>query len=105
VNAFLKTVEPHAVEARKYRQFKRRRYWAAGVNDAWPQDQHDKWGRFGIFLHCSLDAYTGSINWLKAWWTNSNPHLIAKFFIDCGRAHGGTLFFSLLSDGYNSKLG
>ncbi|KAF7974335.1 hypothetical protein HWV62_12390 [Athelia sp. TMB] len=89
VNDFLKVVEPQAVKARKGRRFKRKRYWAAGVNDAWPQDQHDKWKRFGLFLHQSCDAYSGSFNWIKVWWTNSNPRLITKWFLDACRQHGG----------------
>ena len=31
------------------RRFHRRKFHAAGVNDVWAQDQHDKWGpRFGL---------------------------------------------------------
>ncbi|KZP15177.1 hypothetical protein FIBSPDRAFT_912633 [Athelia psychrophila] len=94
VSNFLKVVEPQAVKARKGRRFKRKRYWAAGVNDAWPQDQHDKWKRFGLFLHQSCDAYSGSFNWVKIWWTNSNPRLIAKWFLDACREHGGVPLIS-----------
>ncbi|KAG2079558.1 uncharacterized protein F5147DRAFT_784967 [Suillus discolor] len=44
----LKITEPTAVEARRCGRLKRRRFWCAGVNDVWPQDQHDKWLRFGL---------------------------------------------------------
>ncbi|KIJ93582.1 hypothetical protein K443DRAFT_27227, partial [Laccaria amethystina LaAM-08-1] len=48
------------------------------------EDQHDKWGpRFGLWFHNSLDATSAWNNWLKVWWTNSNPRLIAKYFLDC----------------------
>jgi hypothetical protein len=97
INAFLKTVKPGVVEARRHHCFKRRRYWSAGVNDAWPQDQHDKWMHHGIFLHAGLDAYTGCINWMKAWWTNSNPQLITKYYIDCACREGGKLTYIVLS--------
>ena len=64
MSRFLKVVEPRAVEARKSHRFKRKRYWAAGVNDAWPQDQHDKWMRFGLsftrVVMLSRVALTGS---------------------------------------------
>ena len=43
VAAYLKQTEPEAVNARRYRRFKRRCFWAAGVNDVWAIDQHDKW--------------------------------------------------------------
>jgi hypothetical protein len=78
----LNRVEPDAVQERRHRRLKRRRFWAAGVNDVWPQDQHDKWGRFGIWLHASLEAFSGEINWLRVWWTNKNPKLIARYFIE-----------------------
>ena len=92
VGDYLRRTEPEKVAQRKGRRFKRKRYYAAGVNDVWPQDQHDKWGpRFGLWFHCSLDAYTGYLNWLKVWWTNKNPRLIAKFYLDCCRKMKGTL--------------
>jgi hypothetical protein len=76
----LHTVEYEAVQQHRHRRLKRRRFWAAGVNDVWPQDQHDKWGRFGIWLHASLEAFSGEINWLRVWWTNKNPKLITSYF-------------------------
>lgn len=91
---YLKATEPAEVRARRKRnRFKRRRFYAVGVNDIWAQDQHDKWGgKFGLWLHCSLDPYTGWINWLKVWWTNSNPRLITKYYLDTCRNIGGACF-------------
>ena len=85
----LKTVEPEEVANRRKRGFRRRHFWAAGVNDVWPQDQHDKWGRFGLWLHAGLEAFSGEINWIKIWWTNKNPRLAAKFYLDTCRRIGG----------------
>lgn len=90
INDFLKIVEPAAVAQRKKSVFKRRRYWSAGVNDAWCQDQHDKWGRFGLWLHASLDSFTGSMNWVNCWWTNKNPKLISSYYFACVRREGGS---------------
>jgi len=84
----LNIVEPDAVKERRHRRLRRRRFWTAGVNDVWPQDQHDKWGRFGIWLHASLEAFSGEINWLRVWWTNKNPKLIAGYFINKCRTIG-----------------
>ena len=91
VTSLLKTVEPEQVNERRRRALRRRRFWAAGVNDVWAQDQHDKWGRFGLWLHAGLEAFSGKINWLKIWWTNKNPKLVAKYYIDTCRRIGGTL--------------
>lgn len=92
----LHTVEGDAVASRLRRGFRRRHFWAAGVNDVWPQDQHDKWGRFGLWLHAGIEAFSGEINWLKIWWSNKNPRLAAKFYLDTCRRIGGMLSASLL---------
>jgi hypothetical protein len=90
ISAHFHETEEGEVKKRKGRRFKRKRYYAAGVNDVWPQDQHDKWGpRFGLWFHNSLDATSAWNNWLKVWWTNSNPRLIAKYFLDCCREMKG----------------
>ena len=78
------------MKARRVRRFHRRKFHAAGVNDVWAQDQHDKWGpRFGLWLHNNIDPFTGYNNWLKVWWTNKNPRLIAGYYIETVRAYGG----------------
>ena len=88
----LHETEPDAVKGRRVRRFQRRRFHAAGVNDVWAQDQHDKWGpRFGLWLHNNIDPFTGYNNWLKIWWTNKNPRLIAGYYIETVRAYGGEL--------------
>ncbi|KAG1884748.1 hypothetical protein F4604DRAFT_1878695 [Suillus subluteus] len=84
----LKITEPNAVEARRRGRLKQRRFWCVGVNDVWPQDQHDKWLCFGLWLHISLNPFTGWINWLKVWWTNKNPRPIARYYLDCCRKLG-----------------
>jgi hypothetical protein len=75
---------------RRRKAFKRRRFWAAGVNDVWPQDQHDKWGRYGLWLHASLEAFSGEINWIKIWWTNRNPRLIVSYYLETCRKIKGS---------------
>ena len=102
---YLHETEPNAVMARRRRRFKRRRFFAAGVNDIWAMDQHDKWGpRFGLWLHNSIDPFISVNNWLKVWWTNKNPRLIAKYFLDYVRKYGGKLFFFCLSIAGDSLL-
>jgi hypothetical protein len=90
---YLHETEPDAVKAHR-----RRRFYAAGVNDIWAMDQHDKWGpRFGLWLHNGIDPFISFNKWLKVWWTNKNPRLIAKYFLDYVRKYGGRLLFSYLS--------
>src|SRR5277367_221394 len=87
---YLKETEPELVIARKGRKFKRRQFWSAGVMDVVTMDQHDKWKRFGLYLHVGLDPFPGKLLWLKIWWTVRNPHLICKFYLDACREAGGT---------------
>jgi hypothetical protein len=92
VGGFLKHVEPEAVEARKSGRFRRRRFWSAGVMEYWSIDQHDKWGRFGLWHHLGIDPFSGRIAWLKIWWCNRNPRLLINYYLDAGRQVGGTVF-------------
>jgi len=67
---------------------KRRRFWAAGVNDILAVDQHDKWKRFGLSLHKGIDPFPGVIHWIKVWWTNSNPKLILSYYLEVVQKSG-----------------
>lgn len=57
--------------------------------DMWTIDQHDKWKRFGLWLHIGLDPFNGHMEWLKIWWTNRNPRLVASYYIEAGRKAKG----------------
>lgn len=61
-------------------------------------DQHDKWKRFGLWLHLGMDPYPGRLHWLKIWWTNRNPKLVTRYYLDaCRNAGGTTLFYFITS--------
>ncbi|KAK7019500.1 hypothetical protein R3P38DRAFT_2973640 [Favolaschia claudopus] len=95
VKKLLKEIEPEAMKQRKGKKFHRTKFYAAGINDCWAQDQHDKWGpRFGLWLHNSIDPFIGFNNWLRVWWTNKNPRLIVKYYLDACRELGGIPMFS-----------
>ncbi|ETW77066.1 hypothetical protein HETIRDRAFT_326449 [Heterobasidion irregulare TC 32-1] len=65
VAKYLTLTEPEAVKKHRHQKFKRHMFWAAGLNSIWAMDQHNK------FIH-----------WMKIWWTNQNPRLIASFYIE-----------------------
>ncbi|KZO97354.1 hypothetical protein CALVIDRAFT_480296 [Calocera viscosa TUFC12733] len=79
---YMKAYEPQLLQQRKARHLKRKRFWAAGVNDIWCCDQHDKWERFGLRLHTGVEPFSGRILWLKIWHNNSNPRLIAAYYFE-----------------------
>ena len=78
---YFKIFEMELVRQRKAGHLKRRCFWAAGVNDMVTVDQHDKWQCFGLRLHTGSDPFPGAIHWIKIWWTNRNPKLIASYYI------------------------
>ncbi|THU85240.1 hypothetical protein K435DRAFT_558126, partial [Dendrothele bispora CBS 962.96] len=87
---YMHKYEPDLVRARVRRRLKRRRFWAAGVNDVLCVDQHDKLKRYGLALHTGVDPFTGKIKWMRVWWTNSNPRLIFRYYLDCIKKDGYT---------------
>jgi len=89
VLAYLNSTEREAVQFHKQKRFRRKRFWAAGVNDVWMCDQHDKWKRFGLWLHVGLDPYPGQLQWLKVWWSNRNPQLIGSYYLEAARKRKG----------------
>ena len=82
--------DPEKVAKSDRQPVKQKRSSIAGVNDVWSQDQHNKWGSFGIWLHASIELFSGEINWIKIWWTNSDPRLIVRYYLDMCRKIGGT---------------
>jgi hypothetical protein len=91
VASHLKRVEPDAVAFRKSGKFKRKRFFGVGVMELITMDQHDKWKRFGLWLHLGLDPFSGRIAWLKIWWNNRNPRLITSYYLEAARREGGTI--------------
>ncbi|KAG1864858.1 hypothetical protein F4604DRAFT_1586308, partial [Suillus subluteus] len=82
VISYFAAFEAELVRQRKANQLKRRRFWAAGVNDLFAVDQHDKWLRFGLALHTGIEPFSGRIMWIRVWHSNRNPQLILTYYLD-----------------------
>ncbi|KAF8996698.1 hypothetical protein BDQ17DRAFT_1249445 [Cyathus striatus] len=83
VTSYFALYEPELVQQRRAQRLRRKRWWAAGVNDIIAVDQHDKWKyKFGLGLHTGIDPFAGKIHWLKVWHTNSNPKLILSYYLE-----------------------
>ena len=95
VSEYLRQTEPDALEAQRYKRFKRQTFLAIGPNEMWSLDHHDKFKRYGLFFHVSLDPFPGVIHWCKVWWTVRNPKLIAHFYLDTTQSIGGNFLFLL----------
>ncbi|KAG1875957.1 hypothetical protein C8R48DRAFT_591755 [Suillus tomentosus] len=82
VISYCAAYEADLVHQRKARRLKRRRFWAAGVNDLFAVDQHDKWLRFGLALHTGVEPFSGRIMWIRVWHSNRNPQLILTYYLE-----------------------
>ncbi|KAI6167932.1 hypothetical protein EDD17DRAFT_1882904 [Pisolithus thermaeus] len=82
IREYFATYEPHLIRQCKARRLQRRRFWAAGVNDLWAVNQHDKWNRFGLALHTGVEPFSGKILWIRIWHSNRNPQLILTYYLD-----------------------
>ncbi|KZT61204.1 hypothetical protein CALCODRAFT_412994, partial [Calocera cornea HHB12733] len=80
---YMKTYEADLLRERKANRLKRKRFWSAGVGDLWCIDQHDKWGRFELWLHTAVEPFSGRILWIRVWKGNRNPALICTYYLKC----------------------
>jgi hypothetical protein len=65
MKSYFATYEPDLVRQRKARRLRRKRFWAACVNDLFAVDQHDKWLRFGLALHTGIEPFSVRIMWMR----------------------------------------
>ncbi|KIO00307.1 hypothetical protein M404DRAFT_153118 [Pisolithus tinctorius Marx 270] len=82
IREYFATYEPHLIHHRKARCLQHHHFWAAGVNDIWAVDQHDKWNKFGLALHTGIELFSGKILWIRVWHSNRNPQLILTYYLD-----------------------
>jgi hypothetical protein len=95
IESYFAIYESDLVRERKANRLRRKRFWAAGVNDLLCVYQHDKWKKYGLALHTGIEPFVGRIQWLQVWWTNSNPRLILSYHLDTIEA-SGCKYISLL---------
>ncbi|KZT55411.1 hypothetical protein CALCODRAFT_405924, partial [Calocera cornea HHB12733] len=81
--------DPVGNQQRRARRLKHYVHWSTGLHEVWSVDQHDKWKRFGLFLHVGVENFSNFVLWLKVWWTNSNPRLIAGYYLEAAARLGG----------------
>ena len=85
VRLLIKCLDPIGVKLRNARKLTRRTYRNNGPNYIWHMDGYDKLKVYGI----CIDGFSRNIMWLEAYKTNNDPSVIAGYFIDTVREHGG----------------
>ncbi|KAG2073255.1 hypothetical protein BDR04DRAFT_1010845, partial [Suillus decipiens] len=63
----------------KAHRLQRKWFWAAGINNLFAVDQHDKWLRFGLALYTGIEPFSGC---MKVWHSNQNPQLILTYYLE-----------------------
>ncbi|KAG2159187.1 uncharacterized protein EDB93DRAFT_1100197 [Suillus bovinus] len=85
IKSYFAIYESDLVHQRKARRLRQKCFWAAGINDLFAVDQHNKWLRFGLALHTGIEPFSGRIMWM-------NPQLILSYYLDTLMELGHTYF-------------
>jgi hypothetical protein len=89
VRLLLKLLDPEGVERRSRGRLRRRQYSCPGPNFVWHIDSYDKLKPYGIAINGCIDGYSRQIIWLEAYTTNSDPKVIAGYYIKSVAAFDG----------------
>ncbi|XP_061193724.1 uncharacterized protein LOC133201956 [Saccostrea echinata] len=89
VYLLLQILDSEGVKSRKRRRLKRRQYHSKGPNYVWHMDSYDKLKPYGIAINGCIDGFSRNIVWLEANITNSDPKVIANYYIKAVRRKSG----------------
>lgn len=78
----LRIIDPEGVARRTANRLLRRVYHCPGPNHVMHIDGYDKLKPYGIPIHGAVDGFSRKVLWLKAGYSNNDPKLIAKSYLD-----------------------
>lgn len=81
VATLIQILDPEGVELRRRRRLRRREYYAEGPNFLWHLDSYDKLKPYGICINGCVDGFSRHMIWLEAYHTNSDPRVIAGYYM------------------------
>ncbi|KIK94040.1 hypothetical protein PAXRUDRAFT_143761 [Paxillus rubicundulus Ve08.2h10] len=81
IQQYFATCEPELVQQCKAGHLQHHHFWAAGVNNIWVVDQHNKWLCFRLALHTGVEPFSGQILWMRVWHSNCNLQLILSYYL------------------------
>lgn len=81
VRLALSVIDPGGLELRLHRRLHRRIYNNKGPNYLIHIDGNDKLKPYGIAVHAAVDGFSRRILWLKAGYSNNNPQLIGRLYL------------------------
>ena len=78
----LKEVDSEGMEIRQSRKLWRRKYISPVPDHCWHTDGYDKLKPCGLPIHGVIDGFSRKVIWLRVTKTNSNPSVVATFYVD-----------------------
>lgn len=88
VRLLLRLMDGGGVDLRARHRLRRRVYVSRGPNYVWHIDGYDKLKPYGICISGCIDGFSRKIIWLEAYKTNSDPRIIAGYYIDAVTSAG-----------------
>lgn len=89
VYMLLKILYSDGVKSRKRRRLKRGHYHSKGPNYVWHIDSHDMLKPYGLAINGCIDGFSRNIIWMEGNITNSDPKVIANYYIKAVQRKGG----------------
>ncbi|XP_020563208.2 uncharacterized protein LOC110016040 [Oryzias latipes] len=89
IRALIKILDPEGVDLRRARRLRRRQYTCRGPNALWHVDSYDKLKPYGIAINGCIDGFSRHVMWMGAYTTNSDPKVIADYYINTVSRVGG----------------
>ncbi|KAK1154813.1 hypothetical protein AOXY_G27781 [Acipenser oxyrinchus oxyrinchus] len=89
VQMLLSIIDREGVALRRRHRLERRIYYNPGPDFLWHVDSYDKLKPYGICNNGAIDGYSRHIVWLEAYTTNSDPSVIANYFMKAVRSRLG----------------
>ena len=85
----IKILDPEGVELQRARCLQHQQYKSRGPNALWCMDSYDKLKPYGTAINGCIDGFSHHIMWMEAYNTNSDPNVIADYFINTVTHIGG----------------
>ncbi|XP_051914768.1 uncharacterized protein LOC127596383 [Hippocampus zosterae] len=89
IRQIIQFVDPVGVGIRRARRLRRRQYNCRGPNALWHLDGYDKLKPYGIGINGCIDGFSRYVLWAEAYTTNSDPKVVASYFIKTVSHIGG----------------
>ncbi|KAK6494139.1 hypothetical protein HHUSO_G610 [Huso huso] len=82
VRLILRHLDAEGVDLRARNRLRRQTYFSRGPNFVWHIDGYDKLKPYGIAINGCVDGFSRQLIWLHAYSTNSDPRVIAGYYMN-----------------------